>query len=50
MEKNQGNKTNPFNNITERTQTPTYKDTFLHNVSNHPMEYNLAEYTGDGQK
>ena len=49
------NKTKPFN-ITEHRQgkllnrTPTYKDTFLHNLSNHPKEYNLAACKGDGQK
>jgi len=31
-------------------KTPTYKDTFLHNLSNHPNEYNLAACTGGGQK
>ena len=31
-------------------RTPTYKDTILHNLSNHPKEYNLAACTGDGQK
>ena len=30
-------------------RTPAYKDTFLHNLSNHPMEYNLAACTEDGQ-
>jgi len=30
--------------------TPTYKDTFLHNLSNHPKEYNLAACIWDGQK
>jgi len=28
----------------------TDKDTFLHNLSNHPKEYNLAACTGDGRK
>jgi len=28
----------------------TDKDTFLHNLSNHPKEYNLPTCTGDGQK
>ena len=31
-------------------KTPIYKDTFLHNLSNHPKEYNLAACTVDGQK
>ena len=31
-------------------KTPTYKDTFLHNLFNHPQEYNLVTCTGDGQK
>ena len=31
-------------------RTPFNKDTFLHNLSNHLTEYNLAAYTGDGQK
>ena len=31
-------------------KTPTYKDTFLHNLSTHPKEFNLAACTGDGQK
>ena len=31
-------------------KTPTDEDTFLHNLSNHPTEYNLAACTGDGQK
>jgi len=31
-------------------RTPTYKDTFLHNLSNHPKGFNLAACTGDGQK
>ena len=31
-------------------KTPTYKDTFLHNLSNHPKEFNLAACTVDGQK
>jgi len=54
--KKQVNKTNPFNSITEHGQgkllnrTPTYKDIFLHNLSNHHNEFNLAAYTGDGQK
>jgi hypothetical protein len=45
-----------MNRITEHKQgkllnrTPTNKDTFLHNFSYHPMEYNLAACTGDGQK
>ena len=30
-------------------RTPTYKHTFLHNLSDQPKEYNLAAYTGDGQ-
>ena len=30
-------------------RTPTDKDTFLHNLSNHPKEYNLAACTGDAQ-
>jgi len=30
--------------------TPTYKDTFLDNLSNHHKEFNLAACTGDGQK
>ena len=48
-------KIKPFN-IAEHRQgkllnrTPTYKDTFLHNLSNHPKEYNLAACTGDGEK
>jgi len=31
-------------------KTPTYKDTFLRNFSNHPKEFNMAACTGDGQK
>jgi len=31
-------------------KTHTNKDTFLHNLCNHPKEYNLAASTGDGQK
>ena len=31
-------------------RTPTYKDTFLHNLFNHPKECNLAACKGDGQK
>jgi len=31
-------------------KTPTYKDTFLHKLSNHPKEFNLAACTMDGQK
>jgi len=31
-------------------KTPTYKDTLLHNLSNHPKEFNLAACTGDGQR
>jgi len=31
-------------------KTPTYKDTFLHNISNHAKEFNLAAHTEDGQK
>jgi hypothetical protein len=31
-------------------ETDTYKDTFLHNSSNHHKEFNLATCTGDGQK
>ena len=31
-------------------RTLTNKDTFLHNLPNHPMEYNLAACRGDGQK
>jgi len=31
-------------------KTPTYKDAFLHNLSNHPKEFKLAACTGDGQK
>jgi hypothetical protein len=31
-------------------RTPTDKEAFLHNLSNHPKEYNLAACTGDGQK
>ena len=48
--------TKAFNSITEHRQgkllnkTPTYKDTFLHNLSNHPKEFNLAACTVDGQK
>ena len=54
--KKQVNKMKPFNSFTGHRQdkllnrTPTYKDTFLHNVSNHPKECNLAACTGDGQK
>ena len=31
-------------------KTPTYKDTFLHNLPTHPKELNLAACTGNGQK
>jgi len=31
-------------------RAPTYKDMFLHNLSNHHKEFNLAACTGDGQK
>jgi len=31
-------------------RTPPYKDTFLHNLSHYPKEFNLAACTGDGQK
>ena len=31
-------------------RTHSNKDTFLHNLCNHPKEYNLAASTGDGQK
>ena len=54
-DENRFNKTKPFN-ITEHRQgkllnrTPTYKDSFLHNLSDHPKEYNLAECNVDGQK
>jgi len=47
----------PFNSITEHIQTDrqgklltTDTDTFLHNLSDHPKEYNLAACTEDGQK
>jgi hypothetical protein len=43
----------PFNSINEHRQgklLTTDKDTFLHNLSNHPKEYNLAARAGDGQK
>jgi len=31
-------------------RTPIYKDILMHNLSNHPKEYNVAACTGDGQK
>ena len=31
-------------------RTPTYKDTFLHNLSNTPRIFNLAAGTADLQK
>jgi hypothetical protein len=57
MEKNRLTKQNHSTTLlnTDRqgellNRTPTYKDTFLHNLSNHPMEYNLAAFRGGGQK
>ena len=31
-------------------KTPTYKDKFLHNLTTHSKEFNLAACTGDRQK
>jgi len=51
-----GYQTKPSNNITEYRQgkllnkTHTDKETFLHNLSTHPKEFNLTACTGDGQK
>jgi hypothetical protein len=48
----QVNKTKPSKSITEHRQgkllnkTPTDKDTFIHNLFNHPKECNLAASTG----
>jgi len=46
----QNHSTALLNTDTQLNKTPTYKDTFLHNLSNHPKEYNLAACTGVGQQ